>query len=203
MIFWAGGTQGPRAVPGTYQVRLTIGEWTETRSFELVNDPRVPVRQADLQAQFDFLIQIRDRVSAANEAVTRIRAIRKDVDGVLARITAAGEAAKGPAADSVKSMAKAITGELTSVEEAIYQTKNRSNQDPLNFPIRLNNKLAALGGVVASGDDRPTDQAHAVFAELSAALQVQLDRLAAVVGDRIPAFNSAVGRLDLPAVVAK
>ena len=133
-------------------------------------------------------------------AVTRIRRIRKDIDGVLARIAAAGDAAKGPAADSVKTMAKAITDELTAVEEAIYQTKNRSNQDPLNFPIRLNNKLAALGGVVASGDARPTDQDHAVFDELSAALQVQLDRLAAVIRDRIPAFNAAVARLALPAV---
>jgi hypothetical protein len=95
---------------------------------------------------------------------------------------------------------KVLTDEVTSVEEAIYQTRNRSNQDPLNYPIRLNNKIAALSGVVAQGDNKPTDQAYAVFEELSAALQVQLDRMDAVLRERIPAFNAAVGALDLPAV---
>jgi photosystem II stability/assembly factor-like uncharacterized protein len=203
MIFWAGGTQGPRAVPGTYQFRVSSGDWSETRSAELVEDPRVSATQADLQAQFDFLIQIRDRVSEANDAVKRIRSVRSDMDGALQRLTAAGSAVAKPAADSVRALAKGIKDDLTSVEEAIYQTKNRSNQDPLNFPIRLNNKIAALAGSVGSGDNRPTDQAHAVFDELSAALQVQLDRLQTVLRDRIPAFNRAVGALNLPAVVVK
>ncbi len=203
MIFWAGGTQGPRAVPGTYQLRVSAGDWSETRSASLLEDPRVSATQADLEAQFQFLIQIRDRVSEANDAVTRIRAVRRDMDGALQRLSAAGSAVAKPAADSVRTLAKGIKDELTAVEEAIYQTKNRSSQDPLNFPIRLNNKIAALSGSVASGDARPTDQAHEVFNELSSALQVQLDRLQTVLRDRIPAFNSAVGTLNLPAVVIK
>jgi hypothetical protein len=201
MIFWAGGTQGPRAVPGRYQVRLTAGSWSETIAVDLVNDPRLPVSQADLQAQFDFLIRIRDRVTEANDAVTRIRAVRRDVDGVLSRLGNAGAAARGPAADSVRALAGAIRDELTAAEEAIYQTRNRSSQDPLNYPIRLNNKIAALAGGVASADARPTDQSLAVFEELSAALQRELDRVAAVLRDRIPAFNAAVRELNLPAVV--
>jgi hypothetical protein len=203
MIFWAGGIQGPRAVPGRYQVRLTAGSWSETAAFDLANDPRLQVSPADLQAQFDFLIRIRDRVTEANDAVTRIRAVRRDVDGVLSRIASAGPAARGPAADSVGALARAIKDELTAAEEAIYQTKNRSNQDPLNYPIRLNNKIAALAGGVASADARPTDQSRVVFDELSAALQRELDRVAAVLRDRIPAFNAAVRGLDLPAVVVE
>ena len=101
------------------------------------------------------------------------------------------------------SLARAIAGELTAVEEAVYQTKNRSSQDPLNFPIRLNNKIAALGGVVASADAKPTDQSYTVFDQLSAALQRQLDRLGTVVKDRIPAFNTAVAALGLPAVIVR
>ncbi|HET7038521.1 MAG TPA: glycosyl hydrolase [Gemmatimonadales bacterium] len=203
MILWAGGTQGPRAVPGRYRIRLTAGSWSETAEFELVNDPRVQVSQADLQAQFDFLMKIRNRLTEANDAVSRIRAVRRDVDGVLGRMDAAGDRGRGPAADSVRALARAIKDELTGAEEAIYQTKNRSNQDPLNYPIRLNNKIAALAGVAGGADARPTDQALAVFEELSAALQRELDRVAAVVRDRIPAFNQAVGRLELPAVVAQ
>jgi hypothetical protein len=201
MIFWAGGIQGPRAVPGRYQVRLSAGNWSETVNAEVVNDPRIQVSQADLQAQFDFLIRIRDRVTAANDAVTRIRTVRRDIDGVLTRLGAAGAPGRGAAADSVRALARAIKDELTSAEEAIYQTKNRSSQDPLNYPIRLNNKIAALAGVVASADARPTDQALAVFEELSAALGRELDRVTAVIRDRIPAFNEAVRGLNLPAVV--
>jgi hypothetical protein len=103
----------------------------------------------------------------------------------------------------VRALAQAIGDELTAAEEAIYQTKNRSNQDPLNYPIRLNNKIAALAGVVGNADARPTDQALAVFDELSAALQRELDRVDAVLRDRIPAFNAAVAGLNLPAVVVE
>jgi hypothetical protein len=129
--------------------------------------------------------------------------VRRAIDDVLGRITAAGAAARGPAADSVRAVAQALTDALTAVEEAIYQTKNRSNQDPLNYPIRLNNKIAALAGVVAGADARPTDQARAVFDELSAALQAELNRLAATLRDGIPRFNAAVAQLALPAVVVE
>jgi hypothetical protein len=203
MIFWAGGTQGPTAPPGAYQVRLSVGDWSETRPATLLKDPRVSATQADFDAQFQLLIRIRDRVTQANDAVVRIRAVRRDVDGALQRLRGAGEAVPRAAADSVRALAKTLTDELTAAEEAIYQTKNRSNQDPLNYPIRLNNKIAALAGAVATGDARPTDQAHTVFDDLSAALQVQLDRVEAVVRDRIPAFNAAVRALDLPAVAVQ
>ena len=203
MIFWAGGIQGPTAPPGTYQVRLTAGDWSETRSATLLKDPRVSATQADLEEQFRLLIRIRDRVTQANDAVTKVRAVRRDMDGALERLRTAGLAVPKASADSVRALAKAITDDLTAAEEAIYQTKNRSNQDPLNYPIRLNNKIAALAGVVGGADAKPTDQAHTVFEELSAALQVQLDRIDAVLRDRIPAFNAAVGGLNLPAVVVK
>ena len=203
LIMWAGSTAGPRTVPGSYQVRLSVGEWSQTESFDLLADPRVTATQADLQEQFDFLIRIRDRVSEANDAVSRIRTVRGQIDGVLGRITSAGDAVDSVAADSVRATARSMKGDLKEIEESIYQTKNRSSQDPLNFPIRLNNKIAALNGVVANGDHKPTDQAYAVFEELSAQLQEQLDRLSAVLDDGIPAFNRAVAALNLPAIVVE
>ncbi|MDH4350581.1 MAG: glycosyl hydrolase, partial [Gemmatimonadota bacterium] len=203
MIFWAGGTQGPTAPPGTYQLRLTAGEWSATQSVTLLKDPRTSATQADLDEQFAFLLRIRDRVTEANDAVTKIRGLRRDIDGALQRLGSAGDDVPKAAADSVRALAKTIKTELTVAEEAIYQTKNRSNQDPLNFPIRLNNKIAALAGVVGRADAKPTDQARAVFDELSAALQLELDRMAVVVRDRIPAFNAAVAGLNLPAVGVK
>ncbi|UCC72758.1 MAG: glycosyl hydrolase [Gemmatimonadota bacterium] len=197
MIMWAGTTAGPRAVPGTYQVRITVGDRELSEMFEVLKDPRVDASQADLQEQFDFLIRIRDRVSEANDAVSRIRDIGSQIDAAVGRV--AGE----PYADEVAEMAKQVKGALSEVENEIYQTKNRSRQDPLNYPIRLNNKLAALTGVVASADARPTQQSYDVFEELSAQLQVQLDRLEQIVATEIPAFNALIAEHEVPAVIVR
>ena len=197
MIMWAGSTGGPRAVPGEYQVRLTVGDWSDTRTFRLVPDPRVEVTQADLEEQFDFLIRIRDRVSEANQAVVRIRDVEKQLEGVMER-------AKGHSdADTINAVSKDLMERLSEVEAEIYQVKNRSSQDPLNYPIRLNNKIAGLTGVVSSADAKPTDQSYAVYEELSARLQVQLDLLEAIVANEIPAFNDFVRERDIPAVLLR
>jgi hypothetical protein len=196
MIFWAGGTQGPIAPPGQYKARLKTGGWSATETFTLKKDPRVTATDADLAAQFTLLTQIRDRVTAANDAVRRIRAVKEQLDGATARsrrLPGGAGARIGAAADSLKT-------KLSAVEEEIYQVRNRSNQDPLNYPIRLNNKIAALAGVVASADARPTDQSVQVFEQLSAALQVQLDRLKAILDAEVPAFNKLVRDADVPAL---
>ncbi|MGH7753865.1 MAG: glycosyl hydrolase, partial [Gemmatimonadales bacterium] len=195
MILWAGNLAGPVVVPDTYKVRLRVGGWSSTQAFELKRDPRVSTTQADLERQYAFLIRIRDRVSEANDAVRRIRAMKEQIDGVAGRARRSGDAGR-----TVAAAADSLKARLSAVEEQIYQVRNRSSQDPLNYPIRLNNKLAALNGVVASADAAPTDQSLQLFDELSAALQVQLDRLKAIVDTEVPALNQRVKALDLPAV---
>ena len=199
MIFWAGGTQGPVAVPGTYKVRLTVGEWSQTRGFALKKDPRVSASPEDYQRQFDLLIRIRDRVSAANDAVKRIRDVKEQLDGAATR----ARGLPGEAGRRIAQFADSIKARLSAVEAEIYQVKNRSSQDPLNYPIRLNNKIAALAGVVASADAAPTDQSIQVFEQLSAALQVQLDRLKVMLDADVPAFNKLVKDSDVPAVILR
>jgi len=199
MIYWAGGTAGPVAVPGTYKVRLTVGDWSQTRVFAVRPDPRVKTTPEEYQRQFDLLMKISGRVSGANDAVRRIREVREQLDGAATR-------AKGLPGDGGKRIAQqadSIKGRLAAVEESIYQVKNRSSQDPLNYPIRLNNKIAALAGVVAGADVAPTAQAVQVFNELSAALQVQLDRLKVVLDTDIPAFNKLVKESDVPAIILR
>jgi photosystem II stability/assembly factor-like uncharacterized protein len=197
MIMWAGSTTGPRAVPGEYQVRLTVGDWSETSPFRLLPDPRVEVSLADLEEQFEFLVRIRDRVSEANEAVVRIRDVKSQLKGVMERVEGHADA------DTITALAKDLVERLSEVEAEIYQVKNRSGQDPLNYPIRLNNKIAALTGVVSSADAKPTDQSYAVYDDLSAKLQVQLDLLATIVDGGVPAFNEFVRERDVPAVLLR
>ena len=95
---------------------------------------------------------------------------------------------------------KTLVKDMTAVEEALYQTKNRSNQDPLNFPIRLNDKLAGINGQVGFGDYAPTAGARAVHAELTAAIDVQLTRLAEILDQQVPAFNQLVHQSEIPAI---
>src|SRR6266540_2887053 len=201
MIFWAGGTAGPVAVPGTYRVRVTVGDWSQTRAFTVRPDPRVKTTQDEYQRQFDLLMRISGRVSAANDAVRRIREVREQLDGAAAR--ARGLPADAGGGRRIAQLADSIKGRLAAVEEQIYQVKNRSSQDPLNYPIRLNNKIASLAGVVAGAEAAPTAQSVQVFDELSAALQVQLDRLKAVLDADIPAFNRLVKESDVPAIILR
>ncbi len=202
LVFWAGSTRGPLAVPGPYKARLAVGNWSETREFKVVKDPRVKTTQEELQKQFDLLVRIRDRLSAANDAVKQIREIKDQVDGVAgrARQLPDGPDGKGTA---LARQADSLKAKLGSVEESIYQVRNRSNEDPLNFPIKVNNKLASLAGVVGSADGPPTDQSYQVFDELSRELQGHLDRLQAIVETDLPAFNRLVKEHDIPAVMVK
>jgi hypothetical protein len=220
MILWGGGTQGPVAVPGRYKARLTTGSWSATQEFAVKKDPRVTATEADLQRQFDLLISIRNRLSEAHDGVRRIRAVKEQLDGVAERVrrgargvTAVSSASNGerstehgagsngaPMVADLAAEAESLKAKLSAIEGEIYQVKNRSNQDPLNYPIQLNNRISWLAGVVGSADAPPTEQAVRVFEELSAALQVQLDRLKAVLEADVPAFNRRVRELEVPAL---
>jgi photosystem II stability/assembly factor-like uncharacterized protein len=181
MVLWgARADHGPMAVPGKYQVRLKAGGTAATAplSIEMAAGLR-EVSAEDLRRQLELALQIRDRTSAANEAVIRIRAMKAQI---AERVPQAKSPVIGLAAD-------ATSRALTEVESELYQVKNQSSQDPLNFPIKLNNRLAALRRSVETGEARPTDAAYTVFKELSAELDELLQRLARVEENQIAAFN--------------
>ena len=152
-------------MPGEYQVRLTANGVTQTRPLTIRMDPRLEgVTREHLAEQFALSMKIRNRVSDADSAVIVIRDARRQIQ---ARLTQARDRKISPAG-------QALTRKLTDAEESLYQTKNRSGQDPLNFPIKLNNRIAALGSSVERGDARPTAAAYVVFEELSADRTVHL-----------------------------
>ncbi len=168
LIMWAAGSQGPMAIPGQYSVRMTVGsEPPQTQSFTLVKDPRSDATQADLVEQFNFLKKIGDRVNEANNAVRTIRNLRAQLAARRAELNDAQKA-------EIEGASSGMMTRLGAIEAEIYQVKNQSGQDPLNYPIRLNNKIAALAGVVGGVDERPTDQSYAVFKILSAQLDAHL-----------------------------
>jgi photosystem II stability/assembly factor-like uncharacterized protein len=198
IILWAGSTRGPTALPGRYQVRLTAGADTKTAGFTILRNPNIAtVSDADLQEQFKLALQIRDKVTQANDAVIRIRDLKKQI---AERVAAVRGKEKGQQSSGAVLGGEAVALKLTVVEGEIYQHRNQSSQDPLNFPIKLNNKLAALQGVVESSDGKPTDQSYAVFTDLSARLDEQLAKLAEIVKTNVSAFNKEMQKRKLEAV---
>jgi photosystem II stability/assembly factor-like uncharacterized protein len=197
MILWSGETRGPRAVPGTYQVRLTVDGKTLTQPFEIMRDPRISTTPEEFARQFALLSKIRDKLTEMHNAITQLREVRRQVDDLLKRV------AEQPEAKPVADGGRALNAKLTAVEEELYQTKNQSSQDPLNYPIRLNNKLAALGGIVASADTAPTDQSYTLYEELASKIDAQLQRLNQIMTGDLRAFNNLVRASDIPAVIVK
>jgi len=192
LIMWAAGTQGPMIPPGTYTVRVTAGDKSETQTFVVKRDPRTNSTQADLDEQYAFLKRIQATSNEANNAVRTVRNVKVQLTDRKAKAGARGA--------QLARLAQTLEGQISAAEEEIYQVRNRAGQDPLNYPIKLNNQIAALAGVVASTEAKPTKQSYEVFDLLSAQLKVQLDRLQAAFGPALAAVNAELSRLGLPPV---
>jgi photosystem II stability/assembly factor-like uncharacterized protein len=193
MILWAGNVAGPVVLPGTYGVRLNVGGKSYTQPFVVVRDPRSHASEADLKEQFDLLMRIRDKTSEANDAVKTIRNVKSQLADRSQKIT-------GPRAAAFKQLATDLSTKLSAVEGEIYQVRNQSSQDPLNFPIKLNNKIAALAGVVGGTDAKPTSQSYTVFNELSSQLDRQLSTMRGALLV-LPAINAGLKEAGLPPIV--
>ncbi len=196
MILWGGGTQGPEAIPGKFRVELAAGEQTLEHEFEILPDPRKQVTAAEYDEQFKFLLQIRDKLSETHKAIKTIRDVRGQLDDVRKRL----EASENEERKKLAARAGEIISRLTTIEETLYQTKSRSGQDPLNFPIRLNNRLSALAGVVASGDGPPTRQSREVHDMVVAEIDQNLAALRKVFDEDVAGFNNTFREQGVPAV---
>jgi photosystem II stability/assembly factor-like uncharacterized protein len=194
LIMWSGSLTGPKAIPGIYKARLTVNGKVSETEFEIVKDPRTSGTLADIKEQFDFSIAVRDKLSETHKAIKKIRTAREQINRVTEPMKDKQDMKE------VTELAKSILDEMKSVEEALYQTKNRSGQDPLNFPVRLNNKLAAVGAEVDGSDYKPTEQAKAVNKEITEKIDIQLNQLNKVMTEKLPRFNDLVKQKQISAV---
>jgi photosystem II stability/assembly factor-like uncharacterized protein len=185
LIMWAANSRGPVAPPGNYTVKLTVDGASQTQPFTIKREETIlkDITDADLQAQFELAMQVRNKASQANDAILLMRGIKGQVDERIKKLDT-GKPGSKPSPTLVA--ARAFNEKLSAVEQEIYQVKNQSSQDPLNFPIKLNNKIAALQGVIESADARPTDQSREVFKMLSDKLDVQLAKMDAIIKTDLP-----------------
>ncbi len=197
LIMWAASSRGPLAPPGAYQVRVTADGQTETQPFAIRRESHLlkDVTDQDLREEFDLAVKVRDKATQANEAVLLVRGIKAQIEERKTKLDA-------KSAVVVKALDE-FAAALSAIESEIYQVKLQSSQDPLNFPIRLNNKIAALQGVIESADVRPTEQAYSVFRTLSNGLDEQLGKLDTRVKGQMPPVNQLLQRLKLEPIRAE
>ena len=187
LILYSSNVKGPVAVPGEYRARLTFGGESVEQEFEIMKDPRVSSSQRDLQAQFDFLIQVRDKLSEANQAVIDIRKMYADLDYLEAKLD------DNPNAEPILEAIASLREEASVIENNIHETRNEARQDPLNFGLKLNNRLAYLGTHESHGDFRPTSQGEAYRQEVSAQIDAEIEALNVLIDERVPEINLMMG----------
>ncbi|MGM5469236.1 VPS10 domain-containing protein [Flavobacteriaceae bacterium LMO-SS05] len=191
MILWWASLDGPKAIPGTYKVMLKVNDESSSQSFTILADPRAESTLADMQKQFDFIKDVNKTMDNAHKSIKKIRNIKEQLS-VFETQYKDNESVK-----ELLEKSKTLKEEFTKIEEALYQTQNRSGQDPLNFPIRLTNKLGHLNALVGMGDFAPTEQDIAVKDELTQKIKGQLDAFNTLVTDEISAFNMAFNSKNL------
>jgi hypothetical protein len=194
MIFWGARASGPAAPPGPYTVRLTADGQTYSAPLRVERNPWITdVTDADMHAQYEFSRAVRDKVNEANTAVIDIRNVKSQLDDRLKRSSDG----------RLRSAGTRLRTNASAVEEDIYQVRNQSNQDPLNFPIRVNNRLANLMSMAERGDGRPTNNMPEIFGILTDQLKGYTDRLDAVWAKDLADVNARLARLGLPPIDPK
>ena len=184
LIMWAAGLTGPKAYPGSYSVRLKVGDSVLEEQFKILKDPRSSSTNEDLKEQFDFLISVRDKVTEIHKSIVQIRSTRDQLKNLKEKLS--------DDHIEINKSIDSILERISKIEENLYQTKNRSGQDPLNFPIRLNNKLAHLSSVASRGNFKPTDQMYGVRDELIEKINAQLLEWENIKSSELDKLNATV-----------
>jgi photosystem II stability/assembly factor-like uncharacterized protein len=190
-----GAMSGPVIVPGTYQVALTVGENSLVESFEVLQDPRIPATQADLEARLALHLKLRDKLSETHDTINTLRNVRRQIDDWLKWTK------EQPAHEPLERLGKSIKEQLQPIEDELIQSKAKTRQDTLNHPAKLNGKLAGLASVVGSAQAAPTKQSYELFDDLSQRIDAQAQRLREVLDGDVVAFNSLLHEHNVPAII--
>jgi hypothetical protein len=183
MILWWGSMNGPKARPGNYTVEMGHNGKKQSASFAIVGNPKLNQSQADFDQQYAFIKEVNDKVTAAHETVIEIRTLKDQLAKYKSIVS--------DHASIVKEIGM-VDSTLNAIENELYQTKNRSNQDPLNYPIKLTNKLAHLNSLTQIGDFPPTKGAIEVKDELIQRIDKQLDLYQNIKTEGIKRLNDMI-----------
>lgn len=183
MILYSSPNRGPKAIPGHYTAVLEVEKGQSVVQFDIEKDPRMKTTDEEYEKQFDFLLAVRDQVSEAHQAMIDIKSIRDDISYFNKKLSGKERFAE------LLEMTKQLNEEMTVIENNIHMTKNQSRQDPLNYGIRINNRLAFLMADQQRGDYLPTDQAEEVRQAVSHELKDELTVLDALLKEKLTEIN--------------
>ena len=183
MVLYSSPNTGPKVVPGKYDVVLTYNEVELKKEFEIVKDPRVSNTQEDYENQLGFLLQVRNEVSKANQTIIDIRKIKNDLKYLKSKVSD-----KSQIVDLINN----FNNQLEVVENKIHMTKNQSRQDPLNFGIRINNRLAFLLADSQRGDYPPTNQAVEFFNQIKEELSIEISNFKRILNTYTLQLNNMI-----------
>lgn len=188
MLMWWGTLNGPQAPPGEYTVDLFKGSkrYGFSRKFKILKDPRSEGSEEDLQAKFAFLLEIRNKLDETHDAIRHMRLIKSQIASMNELI------GDNPAHKEVMDLGSELDSLMSEIEGKLYQTKLKSNQDMLNFPIMLNNKLAHIASLASMSNDRPTDQMYEVKDDISKKIDDELKKWRDIVNVDIPKYNELI-----------
>ena len=196
MILWNGVPAGVVAAPGNYYARFKVGQDSLEVPFILKADPNYKTTQPEYEEQFAFLKTVQDKFNETQKAIKDIHALRKQINSFMSL-------QDKDAPKEIKIMADSINKQLTSIEETLYQTKAKSTQDVLNYPIRLNDKLSGLFDVANSGNISPSKQSREVYADIAGQIDTQLNKLKSLKEKEVAAFNELIRQKALPVIGVK
>jgi photosystem II stability/assembly factor-like uncharacterized protein len=196
LILWNGVPGTLAAPPGNYFAKIKAGKDSIEVPFTILADPNYKISQADYEAQFNFLTQVKDKFDEVQKAIKNIRSIRTQINDFTSRVSK-------DLPNDVKQAADTINKQLTAIEDNLYQTKSKSGQDVLNYPIKLNDKLSGLYDAASSGNMSPSKQVKDVLTDLSAQVDVQLNKLNKIMNDDLPKFNQLIREKALPLIGVK
>jgi len=194
MVLWWASLSGPKAVPGNYYVDLNVNGEVISKSFNILIDPRSESSILNMQEQFNFITSINQTVDKSHKSIKKIRNIKNQLSKFIT------EYSENDVKDLIDK-ASVLEGKLSAIEKELYQTQNRSGQDPLNFPIRLTNKLAHLNSLVSMGDFQPTLQDIQVKEFLVQEINKSLDSFDVLMENEIISFNNLFNSNNLNYII--
>jgi photosystem II stability/assembly factor-like uncharacterized protein len=191
MILWWASLDGPMALPGTYKTELSVNDEKVYQNFNILSNPISEATESDMKMQFDFINEINTKMTEIHKALKNVTKVSNQV-GVLKKSLKDKEKYK-----ALLTFADTLVKDLTKIEETLYQTKSKSGQDPLNFPIRLNNKLAHLNSLTRIGNYAPTQQAIDFKNEITKEIDIELVKLNALFTNGVKELNRKVKASDI------
>ena len=183
MVLYSSPNTGPKVTPGNYYVKLTYNDKELNSQFEIIKDPRVSNTQDDYEKQLNFLLNVRDEVSRANQTIVDIRKVKNDLDYLLTKVSDKPQ---------ILAIINDFKNDLYVIENKIHMTKNQSRQDPLNFGIRINNRIAFLLADSQRGDYPPTDQSIEFFNVIKKELEIEISNFKKVLNTYTMQINNMI-----------